>query len=656
MTPKGGDFVAFWDFLRGSIPQTWFTPRVTYINSPGEAPVSFGELSSPANMTVGRLWATQPHLRTVVTFRARNVAQLGLHVFERVSDADRRRDHTSPLARALRRPDLAMTTFDLIFSLVGDLDLYDRAYWLILADPEDGDTPLLRRLPPSWVEPIFKDPFTVKKYRVARGDSHVDVDPAQVLAFTGYAPGSPIGASPTVEALKDTLREQIEAAAYRAQVWKRGGRVSAVLERPKDAPAWSNEAREQFREDWYAKFTGRGPKAGGTPILEDGMTLRRIDFNAQEQQFVDVAKLALATVASSYHVNPTMIGLLDNANYSNVREFRRMLYGDTLGPLLAQIEARINAFLIPALGMDPERYYAEFNLQEKLQGSFEEQAAVMSTMVGRPIMTADEARGRFNLPALGGDAERLVTPLNVLVGGQASSRDSGSQNRVEGDRVDEPKAVHMKARAPKSHETRYAGLIADFFARQSQSVRSRIGAGRDDWWDEERWDAELSADLVKMYANTSEEAARTALEGVGLKDYDVDRTLAFLTSSAALSARDINAKTRGDVASAMGSDDSDGDPVGQVFETAESQRAGVIAATVVTFASGFGVVEAARQNSDAATKTWRVTSTNPRDSHARMDGETVGIDDVFSNGLRWPGGVGDPDETAGCRCAMDIDF
>ena len=92
-------------------------------------------------------------------------------------------------------------------------------------------------------------------------------------------------------------------------------------------------------------------------------------------------------------------------------------------------------------------------------------------------------------------------------------------------------------------------------------------------------------------------------------------------------------------------------------KSAPSTRSGLfVAATTVTFASGFGSVEAARQNSQGATKTWRTTSSNPRSSHKRLDGETVGMDEDFSNGLAWPGGVGDPDETAGCKCEMDINF
>ena len=56
----------------------------------------------------------------------------------------------------------------------------------------------------------------------------------------------------------------------------------------------------------------------------------------------------------------------------------------------------------------------------------------------------------------------------------------------------------------------------------------------------------------------------------------------------------------------------------------------------------------------AITKTW-VTGSNPRISHAMLDGETVGIDEMFSNGCDVPGSLGDPDGY-GCNCSMDINY
>jgi hypothetical protein len=51
------------------------------------------------------------------------------------------------------------------------------------------------------------------------------------------------------------------------------------------------------------------------------------------------------------------------------------------------------------------------------------------------------------------------------------------------------------------------------------------------------------------------------------------------------------------------------------------------------------------------TKTWH-TGSNPRATHAAQDGVTIGIDDRFPNGQRYPGSPGPPEETAGCNCDM----
>lgn len=628
----------------------------------------------PSKLTAAQMWSSQPHFRTVVTFVARNIAQLGLHSFERVDGTDRRRDKSSVLARTIEDVDGHTTTFELIFALVGDLALYDRAYWWAAPSSDMESGWMIRRLPPTWVEPVMANMWEVKEYKVyMRADGGAETIPAEhILAFPGYHPGKMQGSSPTVDALRQTLQEQVEASAYRAQVWKRGGRVSSVIERPAGARPWSDGAREAFREDWYSKYTGRGSKAGGTPILEDGMKLTRIDFNAQEQQFVEAAKLSLTTVASAFHVNPTMIGQNEGANYSNVREFRKMLYGDTLGPLVAQIEGRINSFLVPRMGLDRRRFYVEFNIEEKLQGNFEEQGAILQSATGGPWMTRNEARGMRNLPALEGGDE-LIVPLNVLTGGQASPTDSGSQNlnaapmrlvkaRVKGAEFElkAPSAEEI----PEDHQKAMAEVFSTFFTRQRQAVLSAAGAKASgstpagkaaDWWDGKRWDRELASDLLAVSLDVTKETALSALDAMGEdpSGYNAEQTEAFLAAVAERIARQVNAATLAQLEEAQGGDDPDA--FRHVFDVAEESRASKSGMTAAATFVGFAMVEAARQARPQAKKRWRVNSGNPRSSHKRVDGEEVGMNEDFSNGLPWPGSFnGDPDEVANCRCSVVI--
>src|SRR5690625_2244933 len=200
------------------------------------------------------------------------------------------------------------------------------------------------------------------------------------------------------------------------------------------------------------------------------MEMRRIGFSAHEEEFIEASKLSLNTVAGVYHVNPTMVGQMDNANYANVREFRKMLYGETLGPLLVMIEDRINTFLLPMLGAS-DGQYVEFNIEEKLRGNFEEQTTALQSSVGRPWMKVNEARALQNLPAVEGGDE-IVVPLNVASGDQASPNDSGTQNvdpNAES-HDDEPKAyqpgTELHFKATPALIAKIAELLRKFFGRQ----------------------------------------------------------------------------------------------------------------------------------------------------------------------------------------------
>ena len=436
-----------------------------------EVIVTYGHLHDEVmGMHPAEVWRTQPHLRTVVTFMARNIAQLGLHTFQRAGETDRQRVRDGAMALTLQRPNANTTSFELVYGLVADIALYDVGYWHFAKDADSPSGWSIYRLPPDWVTPQGGDAFGYANYVVHAngGSAPVELPAETVIDFHGWNPTDTRYGSSPVSALKAILAEQMMAVKYRQSVWTRGGKASSVITRPAGA-AWSPEARESFRTDWNSKYTGDGPSVGGTPILEDGMTINKLDFNAHEQQFVEAAKLALSTVASVYHVNPTMVGVLENANYSNVREFRKMLYGDTLGPVLAMIEDRVNTFLVPKL--DPrDGLYVEFNIAEKLQGNFEEQATALQSSVGAPYMLRSEARALSNLPAISG-ADDLIVPLNVLVGGQASPQDS----------------------VPKA----YAEVLRKFLKRQMAVVKSRIGVASD-WWDADRWDKELSDDLYLL--------------------------------------------------------------------------------------------------------------------------------------------------------------
>ena len=147
------------------------------------------------------------------------------------------------------------------------------------------------------------------------------------------------------------------------------------------------------------------------------------------------------------------------------------------------------------------------------------------------------------------------------------------------------------------------------------------------------------------------------LDSIGFSpdQYDADRTLAWLREASDRSAASINQATKAAVDLAIAEDDQS-TAVTNVFDVAEGSRSTAIAVGAVTMLSAFATVEAVKQVAgDKATKTWVVTSQNPRPSHSAVNGETVPLSENFSLGMAWPGdSSGGADEVAGCTCELSI--
>ena len=603
------------------------------------------------------LYRTQPNVRTCVDFLSRNIAQLGLHVFRRVSDTDRVRLIDYPLATLLGRPmpkAMKVTTYRLIESLMGDLGVYFNAYWVKFFDDDRQPTALLR-IPPPMVE--VKGGMSITGYVVNVGGKKFNCPPEEIVHFRGYNTDSAtVGLSP-LETLRRILAEEQATGAYRENFWQNAARQAGLLLRPAGAAEWSEPARARFKTEFEALFSGE-VNSGKTAILEEGMTWEAGTFSPQESEYLGGKKLTREECARSYHIPLPMVGILDHATFSNITEQHKNLYQDSLGPWLEMIQQDIELQLLTDYE-DSQGVYVEFNIAAKLAGSFEEQVKAMQSAVGRPWMTANEARARQNLPSMGGDADLLVTPLNVIVGGMASPRDAGPKSEVasQKSKVKSQEAGEVDATRPRlraRYQEMWRGLMKRIFDRQKASVVAKMGgAAIPDMavlWDAERWDREVSEDFLKLGSMT---AAVWAQLVAGQLDFEFDdtRMLPWLQENARVSAEYVNATTQRQVAVAVMEEEPKA-AVARVFELAVAVRAVEFAVSRVTTLANFGTHDAAT-SSGMRTKTWQVNSGNPRPSHAALNGVSVGIRETFPNGLRWPGDPrGSADDNAGCECSV----
>lgn len=539
---------------------------------------------------------------------------------------------------------------------MSDMGIYFNAYLLKIR--LENSLSLLR-IPPIYVTP--KGGLLPTSYEVTIGGVLKTFQADEIIHFRGYNPENPISGLSPLETLRRILAEEHESGNYREHFWANAARQSGIIKRPAAAPEWSTTARERFKAEFEELYAG-GDNSGKTAILEEGMEWQTTSFNARESEYLSGRKLTREECARAYHIPLPMVGILDNATFSNITEQHKNLYQDTLGPWLAMLEQDIELQLLPEYS-DTEGVYCEFNIAEKLAGSFEEQTKSLQAAVGRPWMTADEARAKMNLPSMGGDADQLVTPLNVIVGGQASPQDSAPKAAGEqgGRGAGEKKARgDFDSHAPELREryqAKWIEVLSRHYRRQEAAVVSRVPkAAKGDiggvWWDDDRWINELTADILRLNTATAMAWGERTAEKLGV-EVSEDAMLPYLSEHSRIQSTYINTYTRDQVETAL----KEPDPVSAVkdlFGQAVSVWATREAVTAVTAMSNFGTQEAARSGG-LRKKTWRVNSGNPRDTHSAMNGQTVGIRENFSNGMRWPGDpAGGAENNANCQCSVEF--
>lgn len=613
-------------------------------------------------LTARQLYATQENLHAVVSFLAASVAQLPLKVYVRDGEDARKRDRESTAARLLYRPNPDQTCYEFIEGLLIEYFLMGSVFAWLLPDAEAESGYQLRIVPREWItDTISNTNYAPDVIRIASGSgSVVEVPREEFVQFRMYNPGNPGGYQSPISALKQTLTEQVNAGRFRTDIWKSSGRFNAYLTRPVNVQPWDDSARQAFLKAFREGWGRDGENRGKIPLLEDGMEIKTYQFNAKEAQYAETKQLSREDVAAAYHVNPSLIWHTTTQTYASAKDNARALYADCLGPTLQMLQQRINSFLLPMLGADPGTY-VEFDLTEKLKGSFEERTSILQSAVGGPWMTRNEARADSNLPPVEGGDE-LIVPLNVVEGGQASPQDTHMEGNAAGCSCHKHKSktepIRLKARSSKEEDELMTEALRKFFKRQASSVIPKIGAKAASWWDEDRWNEELADDLEPLIDKIADAHGKEVADALGSK-YDPQLTRKYLRKLSEGRATAINDATYKKLQEALESEDEEETPE-KVFQKREDADSGTFGRSLATAVAGWAMIREAPQQAEAqgihktVEKTW-ITGDNPRPEHAMMNGETVPIDQEFSNGCFWPGDDnGDPDTTCGCNCSTQV--
>jgi len=478
------------------------------VYEPSDVAVKAAEFSTPLLQsltyggfyasTYGAMYRRQPAVRSVVDFLARNIAQLNGKVYERVSDTDRLEVNGHPLAALLRNPNQLTSRYGHMFATVADVAIYDRAYWQVV---RRGRQLGVFRISPAKLL-VETDEKGNRTYRL----DGVEIPRSEIVVFPGYSPDTDAEGVSPLETLRRVLLEEQQSALHRSSMMENAARASGIITRPKDAPAWSPEARQRFRASLDAHLAG-STNSGKVALLEEGMTWETVTFDAHHEEYIASRRLTYEEVAIVYFGPIGGRAWLETATAAGSEENHRQMYQDVLGPFLRYLQDEIELQLLPHVQpFGRETTYFEFNLADKLKGSFEEQARIITTATGVPTVAVNEGRARMNLPRLDDPVFDLpVMPMNVTYGGQPA--------------VTIPTAdPSTPAPPPLMAAAALEAALIVFFKRQAEALVSPQARARN----RTRWDAELATLLTAAGVPTA--AARATqinaetfamLDGVG---------------------------------------------------------------------------------------------------------------------------------------------
>lgn len=621
------------------------------------------------------IYKTQMWVQTVVRKLATSAARMPFEVRVKLNAVDSDLE-AGPLQDLMARPNPRMSGFQLWEWTSSTRDVYGEAYWLKLRD-KNGQVRELHPLHPTNVI-VRRDNLGGLVYIYSSGTQGASTLPpipeADIVAFTSYNPDNLTRGLSVLEGLRMSLLNEDAARRATAAMWANGARPSVVLATDMSL---SQGAQDRLKVN-FDNSHGGADNFGKTMVLEEGIKPTIVQFNADEMQYIETRKLNREEVCAAYDVSPLVVHILDHATFSNVTEQLRSQYRDTMAPKFVGFESVVNHQLVPDFYSDGS-VYTRFNMDEVLRGDFETRAKAAVQLRNAGMLTGNQGLAMFNLPAsdnplmdeyfanaalvqLGAPkaaiaiAEAAPVPPAAASDATTAEDDAATVEEQSGKTVTVRSIMGSLARVKSTKDAIRTKLVDvhqnaldDFFAKQKKSA---LNASK---FTGSYWDGEL-ADLLHTLSSATAKAigAKVAKDLGG--SYNGGDIADYLETNSEATAKKINATTEAEIIAALeakADDENDDDAIGDVFDGEVAARSSQISWSRVAVIAGLASLVAARQ-SGVKTKTW-ITGPNPRPDHASMDGETVKLGELFSNGMDGPGDyAGGADEVAGCNC--DLSF
>lgn len=580
-------------------------------------------------------------------------------------------------------PNTEMTEFFLLYMTeVYRLLPSGEAFWLIERNGLGVPTEIWL-VPPFWVMQTPSEPIPYFRILPQGNTSYqmLYVDPRDMIWFKEPDPLNPYGRG---RGRAEAVGDEIETDEYMAKWAKKFFFNDAIPHMVGMMPGADEPTVTRQSEQWNAKYGGHQNNSKTAWINWDAKlqvlkeTNKEMDFSQSRKDLRDACN-------QFWNMSPELFGILENSNRSTIDAAYDLYAKNVFSVRLRTFDDVINRQLLPQF--DPRLVLAHDNVVPN-DKEFELKKAESGLKNGG--ITVDEWRvtnGYEPLPD--GKGQILYTPLNMVptdlsTGDIISSSPAAQESGEDGKSVkkksltNKQKAVIWKSldNTAVKHERQFEKACKKFFQGQQDRVTDALmkksASGMiskaatdnpDDLADWEQESKKLYDALEPYWIDTMKDAFEYVND---LYSFDLNfdvfnkRFKDFISRYGLDQAKNINDTTKSKLRVSLSEGIEAGESipklrqrVSDIYSDAKGYRSKRIAVTETHNTVGSGTFETYK-GAAVGKKEW-LTSIDgrERESHGKINGEIVGIDKPFSNGLMFPGDAcGAADEVVGCRCAL----
>lgn len=326
--------------------------------------------------------------------------------------------------RLLFNPNPFLSSRELRQITVINLAITGNAIWNLVGTREDGI--IDESNPPVelwWIKPeqidIEPDKETfIKEYKFTASATSKEksLDPSAIIHFKLPNPDSYFWGLGMLQPAKDTAIMEFNAVAYNKSFMSNDATPYGLFNFPEKP---TKKQLAQFRK--MINQTHRGAKkAGKFGFTYGGIDYKEVGKTPKDAQYIEMRKMNREEILACMGVPPSVVGLLEYANYSNMEVQQKKFWQDAVIPLLDLMADKLTLNLAPHFSKD---YFFAFDYSDikVLQEDEELKTKVAQSLIEHGVKTPNQIRKEMynEEPYEGGNQYFMkfgLTPIGIDTG------------------------------------------------------------------------------------------------------------------------------------------------------------------------------------------------------------------------------------------------